>query len=60
MKIHKLTSKGQALEMLVIFGVLVIGGIILMSIGLLGEYLGRMYSTVNQKPPYLIKEIIQS
>lgn len=40
--------------------VLVIGGIILMSIGLLGEYLGRMYSTVNQKPPYLIKEIIQS
>ncbi len=39
--------------------VLVLGGIMLMSIGLLGEYLGRMYSTVNHKPQYSIKEIVK-
>ncbi len=42
-----------------IITVLVLGGILLMSIGMLGEYLGRMYSTVNHKPSYSIKEIVK-
>lgn len=38
--------------------VLVLGGIMLMSIGLLGEYLGRLYTTVNHKPQYSIREVV--
>ena len=35
---------------------LVIGGIILMMLGLIGEYLGRIYISINNSPQYVIKE----
>jgi undecaprenyl-phosphate 4-deoxy-4-formamido-L-arabinose transferase len=38
---------------------LIIGGIMLMSMGLIGEYLGRMFLTLNKKPQYSISEIIR-
>ncbi|MDD5571390.1 MAG: glycosyltransferase family 2 protein [Bacteroidales bacterium] len=41
-----------------IISLLIIGGLLLMSIGLIGEYLGRMFLTLNQKPQYSIKEVI--
>ncbi len=33
-------------------------GIMLLMIGLLGEYLGRMFMTINHVPQYVIKEVI--
>jgi len=39
---------------------LMIGGLILFSLGLLGEYLGRMYLNVNNKPQFVIKEILKN
>jgi polyisoprenyl-phosphate glycosyltransferase len=41
-----------------ILTILVLGGLILMSIGIIGEYLGRLYLSVNDKPQYSIKEIV--
>ncbi len=38
--------------------VLFLGGIIMMSIGIIGEYLGRIYLSINNKKSYTIKEII--
>jgi undecaprenyl-phosphate 4-deoxy-4-formamido-L-arabinose transferase len=35
---------------------LVIGGLILVSLGIIGEYLGRMHLNINGKPQYVIKE----
>ena len=32
------------------------GGIQLLSIGLLGEYIGRVFLSINKKPQYVIKE----
>ena len=34
------------------------GGIQLLSIGLIGEYIGKMFLSINKKPQYVIKETI--
>jgi len=39
---------------------LILGGLLLMSIGLIGEYLGRMYLLINHKPQYVVKEVINN
>ena len=36
---------------------LIIGGCILMMLGLIGEYIGRIYICINDSPQYVIKEI---
>lgn len=36
--------------------VLIIGGIIMMMLGIIGEYLGRMYMTISDLPQYYIRE----
>jgi polyisoprenyl-phosphate glycosyltransferase len=41
-----------------ILTILVLGGLVLMSIGLIGEYIGRLYLSVNDKPQYSIKEVL--
>lgn len=37
--------------------VLLLGGIILMILGLLGEYIGRMNLSINNTPQYIIREV---
>lgn len=39
---------------------LIIGGLILFVLGLLGEYVGRMYISMNNSPQYVIKHIYNS
>lgn len=38
---------------------LFIGGLILMSLGIIGEYIGRTYLNVNKSPQYVIKDILR-
>ena len=41
-----------------IFGwVLVLAGVQLVVVGLIGEYVGRMFLAVNRKPQYLVREV---
>jgi glycosyltransferase involved in cell wall biosynthesis len=35
------------------------GGIILLSIGIIGEYMRRMYNILNERPQYSIREILE-
>ena len=42
-----------------ILTLLILGGITLMSLGMLGEYVGRMYLSVSDKPPYTIRQIVR-
>lgn len=37
--------------------ILIFGGLILLALGIVGEYLGRMYLTINNTPKFIIKEI---
>lgn len=37
--------------------ILIIGGCILVMLGLIGEYIGRIYICINDSPQYVIKEI---
>jgi hypothetical protein len=34
------------------------GGLTLMSIGIIGEYVGRIYLSINNKPQYTIDKIV--
>ena len=38
--------------------VLVLGGVQMISLGIIGEYLGRVYLKLNEKPQFIIKDII--
>jgi glycosyltransferase involved in cell wall biosynthesis len=40
-----------------IIAIMVIGGIQLLSLGIIGEYLGRLHLNVNRKPQYTIREV---
>jgi len=40
--------------------VIFFGGLVLTTLGIIGEYIGRMYLTLNNKPQYSITEIIRS
>ncbi|MGL4484734.1 MAG: glycosyltransferase family 2 protein [Anaerovoracaceae bacterium] len=37
---------------------LFIGGMLMMVMGLMGEYIGRMYMTISNKPQYIISQIV--
>jgi undecaprenyl-phosphate 4-deoxy-4-formamido-L-arabinose transferase len=38
--------------------ILIIGGCILMMLGLIGEYVGRIYICINESPQYVIKDVV--
>ncbi|OFX46465.1 MAG: glycosyl transferase family 2 [Bacteroidetes bacterium GWA2_30_7] len=40
--------------------ILILGGLILLSLGLIGEYLGRTYLNLNKKPQFTIKHIVKN
>ena len=35
-----------------------IGGMIMLMLGMIGEYVGRMYLCMNNSPQYVIREVI--
>lgn len=40
-----------------ICAVMIIGGVLMIMLGMIGEYVGRMYITMNNAPQYVIREI---
>lgn len=43
-----------------IIAILILGGMQLLALGVIGEYVGRMHLNVNRKPQYLIRSLIES
>lgn len=39
-------------------GIMFIGGVQLITIGIIGEYIGKIYKEVQKRPQYLIKEVV--
>ena len=39
--------------------ILILGGVQLFTIGMMGEYLGRVYLNISRQPQYVIKEIVR-
>lgn len=44
----------------VVILIIFFGGLILITLGIVGEYIGRMYLAINNKPQYSISEIVRS
>lgn len=42
----------------ILSAILFIGGLIMLMLGMIGEYLGRIYISINNSPQYVIKEMI--
>ena len=38
--------------------ILILGGLILLVLGLIGEYVGRIFISINNSPQYVIRDII--
>lgn len=53
--IHTNIAQGYSSTMAVM---LFIGGIIMMMLGMIGEYIGRIYISINNSPQYVIKETV--
>lgn len=43
-----------------IVAVLILGGVQLLALGVIGEYLGRLHLNVNRKPQYLVRKFLKS
>ena len=43
----------------IVVSVLFIGGIQLIAIGIIGEYIGRIYEEMKQRPIFIVKELIE-
>ena len=44
--------------MTLIITLLIIGSFIMISLGVLGEYIAKIYEEIKQRPPYLVEEKI--
>lgn len=42
-----------------IASVIFIGGLLMLMLGIIGEYIGRMYLSINQSPQYVIRDIVE-
>ena len=40
--------------------IMVIGGLLMLTLGMLGEYVGRIYMSINQNPQYVIRDETES
>ena len=45
---------------LLFIGMLFIGGLQMLSLGIVGEYIGRIYTEAKQRPLYLVREVLSS
>ena len=45
---------------LLFIGMLFIGGIQMLGLGIVGEYIGRIYTEAKQRPLYLVREVLSS
>ena len=61
--IHKLVHPEKVLVLgytSIIVVLLILGGLILLSLGLIGEYIGRMYISLNNSPQYVIRKTVNT
>jgi hypothetical protein len=54
---HRILFPGYAST---IIAILVLGGIQLLALGVMGEYLGRLHINVNRKPQYVERQVLTS
>ena len=43
----------------IIFAILAVGGLQMLSIGIIGEYIGKIYFETKERPKYIVEEYIK-
>ena len=44
----------------IIVAVMTLGGLQLLAIGIIGEYIGRLHLNVNRKPQYTVRQVLRA
>ena len=44
----------------IIASIFFLGGLILIMLGMIGEYIGRIYISINNAPQYTVRQIVTS
>lgn len=53
-------ASGWIWQVLILGAVFLMGGAVMVTIGLMGEYVGRIYMCVNKAPQYVIRKIVDT
>ena len=60
-KFKKIVTEHRTAALICLFLLIVfIGGRLMLMLGLIGEYVGRMYICMNNAPQYVIREIVKN
>ena len=58
--LHKILAILPSISLIVILLILIIGGFIMLSLGVIGHYIARIYEEVKGRPKYIISHVTEN
>lgn len=58
-RVLQFLGRTDAYLLILLGALLAMGSLLLFSLGMLGEYVGRIYTEVKERPPYVVSEVLE-